>query len=395
LVLYDGAVGSRGNSAVTGTFIVATTLAVALSNRWRDFRPNLCDVAFLAYAGSITVSTGINGISDGKEMGLMIIALASYPACRMFAGSGVSKMFVFVTLAIAVAGSVVTGVELIKQWNDHFAKVLILGVGAFAVNFLTSLGFAMIAMTCVKLTRFQLWVSVVLIIPATAIFAASMVRGAFFAILGSLALSAYLAAPAARRQISIVMLAMVVGISAGLTMRFEKTAGMADLAVEGLATIVAGVPTDEFGNPPRIPTCATGVNPDDSIGIRIGLVRDALAVAKTSGWFGIGLNGFMNRTCLNDHEVHNSFLQAVIEFGWTGGIALIVMLVTAAFHGSQAARSDPEARFALCSLAFAAVMAFGSGRTSRDTLLFLFMGLAAGFHVKHNRPRQDTPLVRG
>ena len=50
-------------------------------------------------------------------------------------------------------------------------------------------------------------------------------------------------------------------------------------------------------------------------------------------------------------------------------------------------QSDPEARFALCSLTFAAILSFGSGRTSRDALLFLFMGLAAGFAAGFNVKR--------
>lgn len=385
LVLYNGLAGSHGNSIVAGLFIVSSLAAVALFNQWRRFVPNLCDVAFAAYIGCIAVSFWLNGITDIKETALLVSSLAAYPATRLFAGTGLKPTFVFVTLAIASIGAAVTAFELITQVDNPYGKPVIFGMYSAGGNFLISLGFAMIAVICLEMSVRQRILTALLIVPAAAVFAASMVRLAFVAILASLALGAYLSAPTMRRPIAAVILVTIVAIAIGLFVRSDKTVVMASYVVNGFKTIIASVTADNRGSEAIIPaeekampSCSRSINLDDTIDIRLGLLRDALQLVKTSGLFGIGLDGFMKRSCIPSHQVHNSFLQAAIEFGWLGGIALLALVCLAGFYLLPYARYDPEARFALCSLVCITILTIASGRTTHDGLLFLFLGFAAG-----------------
>ncbi|SHH17228.1 O-antigen ligase family protein [Bradyrhizobium erythrophlei] len=397
LVLYNGLAGSHGNSIVTGLFIVSSLVAVALFSQWRRFVPNLCDVAFVAYVGCIAISFWLNGVADIKQTALLILTLAAYPAARLFAGTGLKPTFVFVTVAIVAAGSAVTAFELVRQWDSAYEKPMIFGMFAAGGNFLISLGIAMIAVTCLEMSARQRISATLLIIPAAAIFAASMVRLAFVAILVSLALGAYLSAPRIRRQIAAVILVTILAIATGLFVRSDKTMIMAGYAANGIKTIVASAAPDDFaavvpvGEKRKLLSCSTRINLVDTIDVRLGLLRDAITLLKSSDWFGIGLDGFMKRSCIPAAEVHNSFLQAAIEFGWLGGIALLALVCLSGFYLLPLARSDTEARFAVCSLVCITILTIGSGRTSNDGLLFLFLGFAAGLH---NLKPGNSPIGR-
>jgi hypothetical protein len=392
LVLYYGLTGSHGNSVVTGLFVVSSLAAVAMFNQWRRFVPNLCDVAFVAYIGCICVSFWMNGVADIKEAALLILTLAAYPAARLFAGTGLKITFVFASFSIVAIGASVTTFELINQWNSFNDKPLLFGMFAAGGNFVVSLGILLIALTCIDMTTRQRVAAFFLTIPATVIFASSMVRLTFIAILASLVIVTFLSAPNTRRQIAIVILVVLLAISTGLFARSQKTTLLAGYAANGVKTasqlmIAAVAPSDLQPKPPgpkedktTLPSCSSKFNFDDTIDIRIGLLRDALELVKESGLFGIGLDGFIRRSCIPTTAVHNSFLQAAIEFGWMAGIALLALVGLASFYILPLARSDAEVRFALCSLVCITIVTLGSGRTSRDGLLFLFLGFAAGLH---------------
>jgi hypothetical protein len=388
LVLCNGFAGSVGNSLVTGIFIVCSTSAVALFGEWRRVAPNLCDLAFVAYAGCVAVSFWLNGFSDIKEAQLLALSLACYPACRVFAGDGLKPTFVFVTLSIVALGTLVTAFDLIDQWDHPHGKPLLFGRFEAGSNFLMSLGFAVIALACTEMTtRLRIWAAV-LITPAIVIFAASMVRLPFIAILAALSIGAYFSSPARLRQMATVILLVLVAVSAGLLLRSNRTPvflGYATLALSTLSeSVIPAAESTELnaseGNAPVAPSCSMNINHDDSINIRIGLFRDAMSLIKRSGLFGVGLDGFMKQSCISSTQVHNSFLQAGIEFGWLGGISLLAMVCIAGFYLLPLARADPEARFALCSLVCITIATLGAGRTSRDGILFLFLGFAASLH---------------
>ena len=60
----------------------------------------------------------------------------------------------------------------------------------------------------------------------------------------------------------------------------------------------------------------------------------------------------MKFSCIRLTEVHNSVLQAAVEFGWLGGSLLLALIVVAAGSLFPLARYDDASRFVLCSLAF-------------------------------------------
>jgi O-antigen ligase len=124
------------------------------------------------------------------------------------------------------------------------------------------------------------------------------------------------------------------------------------------------------------PSCYLKINLRNSIAIRKVLVQDALFLIPTSGWIGTGLDSFMKFSCIELTEVHNSILQAALEFGWLGGSLLFVMVVMAAGPMFPQVRQDDVARFVLCSLAFVVLVSLAHGRVSRDALLFAFLGCA-------------------
>jgi hypothetical protein len=119
----------------------------------------------------------------------------------------------------------------------------------------------------------------------------------------------------------------------------------------------------------------------NSIAIRKQLYLDAFAIVPKAGLFGIGMDRFMDASCIKNTEIHNTILQATVEFGWIAGAALAALMILAGLSLWPLAVRDPEARFALCGLIFIASLSMGHGRISHDALLFMFLGYAAGLRV--------------
>src|SRR5262249_37938770 len=65
---------------------------------------------------------------------------------------------------------------------------------------------------------------------------------------------------------------------------------------------------------------------DNSISQRLTLISEAFRLLPSAGIAGIGLDSFMDRSCIKQ-EIHNSLLQALIEFGWLGGSTFAVFTV--------------------------------------------------------------------
>jgi hypothetical protein len=82
----------------------------------------------------------------------------------------------------------------------------------------------------------------------------------------------------------------------------------------------------------------------------------------------------MNFSCIEATEVHNSILQATIEFGWLGGLSLALLIASLIW---QLVRRDGRARFVLYGLVYVTLLSFAHGRTSHDAMLFVFLGLAS------------------
>ena len=77
-------------------------------------------------------------------------------------------------------------------------------------------------------------------------------------------------------------------------------------------------------------------------------------------------------------EVHNSYLQAIIEFGWIGGLCLCLAVLITLVRLLPLFRKSDDARFAVCGLAYVASLSMVHGILSEDRLLFALLGLAVG-----------------
>jgi hypothetical protein len=374
LVLLNGAVGTNGNEIVTGLFIAGSIGSVFLFSRWRDFVVQPCDILFAALVFSVAISFALNGLANTKETMLLALTLSAYPACRLFpSGSGIKPSFVWVTGAIVAVGTIATAFALYHQWNDQSgSKILVFGFAAAPTNFLTSLGFLIIALTIPKLTARRTTIISALIFFPIAIFSASQVRFTFIGIVGSLIVGALITPATQRRHIIVIAVVIVIAILSGLVARADTTAKFTNFIFEG-----SNEPTDKT----RPPSCSMFVNHNNSIAIRKALVRDALFLIPRSGPFGTGLNSFMTLSCIGPYEVHNSFLQAFVEFGWIGGSALVLLVALAGWR-LMSMQGSAEASFALCCLAYVCILDLAYGHLSRDVSLFLFLGYASGLQGK-------------
>jgi O-antigen ligase len=113
---------------------------------------------------------------------------------------------------------------------------------------------------------------------------------------------------------------------------------------------------------------------NNSIAIRRALLGDALYFLPKAGLFGFGLDSFSEMSCLHGYQIHNSFLQAFVEFGWGAGVALIILVVIPFWIFLRRRSVEPDMHFLLSCLAFATLLSMIYGQVSRDLALFLFLG---------------------
>lgn len=374
LVLCFGMAGVSGNSVFTGGLFLASIGSVLLLGSRRGITPVLADFLFLGWVACAAVSAAVTERSaDLKEAVLFVVSLAAYPAFRCISlerGDDIRSAFAWVTGAIVAAGTVATAYALFVQWELMPAHPLVFGFGAAATNFLTVCGFLIIAMTSSKLTARRTAILSASIFLPVAVFSASQVRLTFIAIVGSLFVSALVGARQQRKYIAAVVFVVLAGIVAGGAARSSTTKLMLGYAVEKTVSTTA----DEQTFLP--PSCTMKINMLNTIAIREALLQDALYLIPRAGLFGLGLDRFTDVSCLK-MEVHNSFLQASVEFGWVGGLCLALAAIASSLPLFRLSRSDDNARFALCSLIYIAMISSASGILSGDLLLFAMMGLAA------------------
>jgi hypothetical protein len=179
LDLIIGLSGRQSNSVFTGGFILASTIATFLFGRWKHFTFTLCDFFFCLYCACIAISIGRNGWpNDIKEIALLALTLAAYPAGRVLSGEGIKLSFFLVTGTVVLIGSIAAVYTLPQQWDGN-GKIAIFKLGAASTHFLFSLGFLLIALTCIQLTKRQTLIVAGLIFLPTLIFALAMVRVTF------------------------------------------------------------------------------------------------------------------------------------------------------------------------------------------------------------------------
>jgi len=272
--------------------------------------------------------------------------------------------------------------------------------------------------------------SLLLVIPFATL-AAALVRFTFVALVAALVAGACVSSVWRRKNILIVIAAIALSVAAGFGSRPQHVARYLSYAIGGGQTdpeapapkaieAPAAPKTNEAPAAPkaneapaapqaappdvpaqqpaapvkpqnRAPSCTTetNVNLQNSIAIRKVLLLDAAFMLPGAGFFGYGLDGFMKVTCMAGHEMHNSVLQAVVEFGWLGGILFGALVVTSLWSILRAAKGDAASRFVLCGLTFAVLLCLVHGRLSREAALFAWIGTVAG--IAQTRPPAVQP----
>lgn len=355
LVLFAAIFGS--NPWFTAALLAGCPLVMLWSGRGAEVRVGAVDALFAAFVAAAAVSVANNGLPPAREVVLFGLSLLAYPAGRVMAGIS-ERTFMTVTAVIVVIGTAATAVALVWQWSDPHGKPVVFGFGHAATVFLVSFGFLLLAVVCFGKLR-RLWLLCVVVAVPTVIFAASQIRLAFLA-LGAALFVAFLASGGKRRwSIAVIMAVLAVSIVAGLSIRSPTSAVFLRYALHQQAPVGDG--------------CGETRN---SIAIREKLLGDAVSAVPSAGFFGHGLSWFSARSCFRT-DPHNIVLQAAVEFGWLGSLALVMMAAVAALRTWFVAVADREAMFALCGLAYVAVIDMASGQLATSGLLFLFTGYAA------------------
>ena len=388
LVMCFGFAGLSGGSVFTGGFLTVITLGIGLLYRRGQWAMMPTDYLFATLVALIAVSFALNvWVNDARELALLVLSLGAYLVCRSISSVEYcpARSSLILTLAvIVVAGTAATCAALIPQWDSDHGKPLVFDFSDAAPTFfLQSLGFLILALaTSGKLNLRQTAIATPLIFFSIAVYAASLVRFTFLALVGSLVIAVMFSQPRQRRYVIAMLLVVSMGIGAGLTARFAQVKRMSGHIFE-----------QSQGEPglDRPPSCYLNVNPSNSISIRKALAQDAMFLIPRSGWFGTGLDSFMTFSCIKRNTVHNSILQTFVEFGWLGGATFVVLLIAAAVPLLPLARREDPARFILCGLAFSVSLSLAHGRISRDIPVFAFLGAAAGLCEAYRSRRHPSP----
>ncbi|MBR0693266.1 O-antigen ligase [Bradyrhizobium lablabi] len=364
--------------------------ALIITGDWRGFSSNICDVLFTVLICCVVASLAVNGFGpNAKEPVLLLITLAAYPAARLsgklFKLDGLILVICFV-VAVATAATIR---DLIAQWDDSHGKPFVFGLfDAAPTQFATAMSFGVLAAASQPLTvRRGLFISGAAALP-TIVFAASVVRFSLYAMLLTLAVGAIVGKREQRKPVLIIVCVLLAAVVAGMAARsrttlvfldrFLTSAGLESVSAEDLRS-PSSIPFDHGKlRTPTVPVLSCEpIDIDNSLAIRIQLYKDATRLLGWAGFAGLGLDGFAAVTCVTGHPAHNSYLQTIIEIGWPGGIAFLLLTVFA-FGPGRVSLTSPELRFAGLGLLFAVLTSVVYGRLSRDIALFLFLGLAAG-----------------
>ena len=332
------------------------------------------DYIFFLFLLTISFSFAFNGQSSNtKECELLALSLSAYPACRLITETDLTigrPSFIAVSSLIVVLGTVATGFAVFQQWDDPHGKPFVFGFDAAPTYFLQSLSFLILAgVTVGNLTMRRTAIVSALIFLPMAIFAASLVRFTFLALAVSLFVAIFFSGVGQRKHVFVIGAVILLAIATGLTARYAKARLIADYALEQSSGVVTWK---------RPPSCDLKINPKNSIAIRKALSLDALFLMPRAGWIGTGLDSFMNFSCIKQTEVHNSSLQAAVEFGWMGGALFVLIVVFTGVAILPLARHGGAPLFVLCGLVFVVMLSLAHGRLSRDAVLFALLGTAVG-----------------
>ncbi len=382
-IIVFSAAGVAGNSTFSGLFLVSCEAAILISS-FRSIRLIHLDYLFGGLVLAVTASFAMNGLTAGiKETAIFVVSLAAYPVCRSVIPTDRMRMsFGFTSLLIATIGAFATVYAIYEQWPVPEGKPIVFGNDAAGTHFLTALAFFVIAVTTQELTKKQAVLGSALLFVTSAVFAAALVRFTFASLLLTLGLCWLLSARKQRVYISMITASILFGAAFGTLVRLDKipvlVGFMTEKTVYRSKTLPppAALPASKLRDG-SLPSCLMEVNMKNSFAERKALWQDSFYLIPRSGLFGFGLDGFMKYSCMRGFPPHNSIFQALIEFGWLGGIALSAMIAISFIRLVPTAAFDDSERFIVCALAFAVIVSLAHGRLSRDFVLFSTLGLAA------------------
>lgn len=384
LVLTYGLTASSGNSLATGAAIAGVLTALAVSALPQPIRLNVTDLAFVALVASAAVSIAAASATRHETIALAL-TLASYLAARNLSVADLPALRTAVTLAagiITAIGTSLMALALVEQWNDPHGHPIVLGLPSAATMLAITSGYLAIAAATDQLDRRRLcaW-SAALFLPVV-VMAASQIRFALIATVGAVLVAAATTSCRRQRRGALVLaLTILVAAACGLAVRHQtSTKFMRQFEAVTDGAIALAIPTAAAASnyvPASDARIACGIETDNSLAIRKFLIGEALGLVRQAGPLGLGLDGFLQRSCLG-MAPHNVNLQTLIELGWIGGGALALLMVATAFRLVPLARQNPAATFLLCALAYASALSMVHGRLSRQGDLFLLLGAGAG-----------------
>ncbi|WP_454628598.1 O-antigen ligase family protein [Bradyrhizobium cenepequi] len=392
-------------SLVTGLLLAIPIAALLVLGDRRALSPTPCDALFGIFVACTAISLAWNGIgAEPKELCLLVLTLTAYPAARLNGGHFFPmRGLLIVAGAIVAAGTMATIPALLAQWSGHGKPMVFGQFDAAPAQFTILLGFIMVVLANGNSSpRNALLAALLLAIPI-AVFAACGVRYTILALLVTLAVGIILSPPSRRRLSAMILVIVIAATVAGALARQEMTATFAAqlagaVEIEKPKSPRVGAGTAGATAPSTAPAAQLDCPPIDMnsfVAIRRQLYQDAFRLLPDAGLFGVGLDRFTGLSCVAGSEVHNSFLQAAIEFGWIAGVALVLLTLSVGGAGMRKlARMSPEIRTALCGLTFAIVLALAHGRVSRDITLILFLGYAAALK-KQSIEIAAAWLIRG
>src|SRR4051794_32716330 len=402
LMLIFGLTGAtKGNSFVTGGFIVGGIVLLAISAFRRMPSLGLLDILFVSFVAAVVASFAINPVSaDRNEIILLILSLSSYIAAR---GITQADLPAIRNGTLWVAGSVVAIslpfaiMALITQSHAADARAIVFDMQAAGTLFTGCLGLLAISAACTWLDRRSTAIWCALLFAPCAIYAATYVRFSLVAMVAATALALLLRERKQRPYVVILLLTMILAIGCGLAANREKTIFFGRHVLQSASEEHAEGP--KLAEAPNaaaapvtlpastIPSCNINIDWGNTIAQRRALIDDAVSMFPGAGLLGSGLDSFAHRSCMAMWP-HNDVLQTTVEFGWIGGASFTLLLFVATIRLFPLVRLNRDAAFLMCSLAFVVALSMAHGRISREGSLFLLLGAAAGVT---RRPASSRP----
>jgi hypothetical protein len=211
------------SSEVTAATLAAYLVGLFALTFRADVVVNSADYLFALFVFCVLISLASNGNTAlTKEWLIFVTSLSAYPACRFLTIDKLQesrRAFNWTTGAIVAAGVTVTAQALASQWYEMHGKPTIAGYDAASTFFTGSLAFLLISLATDKLTRHRMIIIAACASPVVAIFAASLVRSAFVAIIASLLVPLIMSRGAQRRYLAVIISVIIVSVVGGAASR--------------------------------------------------------------------------------------------------------------------------------------------------------------------------------